>query len=143
MRDGGVAQLVERLLCKQEVVGSIPSASRVRVGWAALAGLRWLGWVGWRVARDWVAAGMLRWIGLRCAASSPLGGSWRAGLGGVVGPGSVRGGPGAWRLVFLDCESGSGAFLDAQDVSGGLSHAAGCGVGLGCWGIRIDGVWVV
>ena len=27
--DGGVAQLVERLLCKQEVVGSIPSASIV------------------------------------------------------------------------------------------------------------------
>ena len=30
--DGGVAQLVERLLCKQEVVGSIPSASIVLGG---------------------------------------------------------------------------------------------------------------
>ena len=30
--DGGVAQLVERLLCKQEVVGSIPSASIVLSG---------------------------------------------------------------------------------------------------------------
>jgi hypothetical protein len=26
-QDGGIAQLGERLLCKQEVVGSIPSAS--------------------------------------------------------------------------------------------------------------------
>jgi hypothetical protein len=27
MRDGGVAQLGERLLCKQEVIGSIPFTS--------------------------------------------------------------------------------------------------------------------
>lgn len=35
-RFGGIAQLGERLLCKQEVVGSIPSASTIRVdGWIA------------------------------------------------------------------------------------------------------------
>ena len=32
LANGGVAQLVERLLCKQEVVGSIPSASIMAAG---------------------------------------------------------------------------------------------------------------
>ena len=50
--DGGVAQLVERLLCKQEVVGSIPSASMVLVDvvgsaleqmWATMAPFNELG----------------------------------------------------------------------------------------------------
>ena len=35
LRIGGVAQLGERLLCKQEVVGSIPIASTMR-RWAGL-----------------------------------------------------------------------------------------------------------
>ena len=38
--NGGVAQLVERLLCKQEVVGSIPSASIV-LGGCGVVGAVW------------------------------------------------------------------------------------------------------
>ena len=65
--DGGVAQLVERLLCKQEVVGSIPSASIVRrvcmrclfagsVGWVFME----LGFVG-IVTRDAGGFGRVRY----------------------------------------------------------------------------------
>ena len=40
LRVGGVAQLGERLLCTQEVVGSIPSASTIFLWWV------WLSWGG-------------------------------------------------------------------------------------------------
>jgi hypothetical protein len=40
---GGVAQLVEHLLCKQGVVGSIPSASMLGCLWAALSAEAWMG----------------------------------------------------------------------------------------------------
>ena len=87
----------ERLLCKQEVVGSIPSASMAGV----LAG---------RAVTE-----RFCWFGLRGLASLPLGGAWRA-----------------WSVAlvfFIDCESGSGAFLDARDASVGLGCAVCCGRG--------------
>ena len=43
---GGVAQLVERLLCKQRVVGSIPVAS-----------IGWVGWILWCCRRCLVESG--------------------------------------------------------------------------------------
>ena len=45
--DGAIAQLGERLLCKQEVVGSIPSGS-TKFGWVRLSGL--LSLFSWRHA---------------------------------------------------------------------------------------------
>ena len=40
--DGAVAQLGERLLCKQEAVGSIPSSSTNKARWAGTRGRsRW------------------------------------------------------------------------------------------------------
>ncbi len=81
----------ERLLCKQEVVGSIPSASMVCLAWMAVVTERV--WV--RAARACVTA-----VG--------------RGVACVV-----------WGVVFfIDCESGSGASLDAQDVSGGFGGTA-------------------
>ena len=41
-RRGAVAQLGERLLCKQEVVGSIPSGSTILFGFAILFNVRLL-----------------------------------------------------------------------------------------------------
>jgi len=79
--------LGERLLCKQEVVGSIPSASRV----------------GWLSSQ--------KGFGVQAARGAPplLGGAWL-----VWSVGDV---------FFMDCESGSGASLDAQGVSVGLGGA--------------------
>ena len=96
----------ERLLCKQEVVGSIPSASRLWPCWACWP---WaLGVVtekrGCCLVRARVAAGV--WIGRGVACFC-----CRAGLAGAASDGV---------LFFMDCESGSGASLDAQDVSGGF-----------------------
>ena len=49
MRRGGLAQLGEHLLCKQGVVGSIPSSSTKRAaGWL---------WLGWSVV-DWLVDGL-------------------------------------------------------------------------------------
>jgi hypothetical protein len=112
---GGVAQLGERLLCKQEVVGSIPSASMAGP-WGWSSGLV-LG-VGWGVVTE--KSG----FGLRGVASPPLGGvrcrvvCWRIGWAALAGL------AGALRVFFMDCESGSGALLGAQDVSVGLGWAA-------------------
>ncbi|CCD00486.1 protein of unknown function (plasmid) [Azospirillum baldaniorum] len=44
-RHGGIAQLGERLLCKQEVVGSIPSASTRNLTLEGLVSRRW--WSPW------------------------------------------------------------------------------------------------
>ncbi len=54
----------ERLLCKQEVVGSIPSASMVCLAWFV--------WHGWLSSQRGFG------FGLRGLASLPLGGAWRA-----------------------------------------------------------------
>jgi len=85
--------LGERLLCKQEVVGSIPSAS-MAVLWGPCFG-------GWAVSSRK---------------------RWRFGLHGLASP--LLGGAGCcvarWVVFFVDCESGSGASLDAQDVSVGF-----------------------
>ena len=89
---GGVAQLGERLLCKQEVVGSIPSASRgARFGCAGLGG---------------AGCGVMEGFGIwALGAGSPRRGVWRLGLGraGLAVP--ICAG-----VFFVDCESGSGAF---------------------------------
>ncbi len=91
---GGVAQLGERLLCKQEVVGSIPSASMVCLACWSVLSQKGLGFgVHGRVATvGWVVSRAVR-----------------------------------WRVFFTDCESGSGASLDAQGVSVGLGDAVFCG----------------
>jgi hypothetical protein len=55
---------------------------------------------------------------------------WGAGCAGFV-------------VFFGDCESGSGAFLDAQDVSGGLDGMASA-VRFGrAWEVRDGLAWVV
>ena len=63
---------------------------------------------------------------------------------GVWGLASVRRGDLAGvDVVFVDCESGSGAFLDAQDVSGGLDGMASA-VRFGrAWEVRDGLAWVV
>ncbi len=49
-----------------------------------------------------------------------------------------------WRWFFMDCESGSGASLDAQDVSVGFWLCCGDAVGLGAYrGVRDGLAWVV
>ena len=97
----------ERLLCKQEVVGSIPSASMVLWGWAVVTER-----VEVRIAWACVIA-VGRGVG--CA---------------------VRG-----DVFFMDCESGSGASLGAQDVSGDLGGAVSVvgGAVLGCCGRSVTG----
>ena len=113
----------ERLLCKQEVVGSIPSASTVVgcAGEAVALGLRrrsrCVGFVvSWK-DRVWALG----------AGSLPLGGVWR--------PGSEV------RVFFMDCESGSGAFwarrtprwvlLGCESGLAGLAGVVRGGFGLG------------
>ena len=62
--------------------------------------------------------------------SLPLGGAWRAGFVAYV--------------FFMDCESGSGAFLDARDVSVGSGGAVLGRCGLGRYrGVRDGLAWVV
>ena len=121
----------ERLLCKQEVVGSIPSASMVRrlrlhgpPAWrvcGGVAGLAVLSWKDWlRMMRALVTAvgrgGAFVVCGRVCG---------RAVCGCVCGCAGL--------VVFIDCESGSGASLDARDVSGDL----------GCAAVWRCGSWVV
>ena len=91
--------MVERLLCKQEVVGSIPSASRARS-----VGLEELG----TLVEAHAGCGVLAWVsGTAC--------------GGFA---IARG------FVVLDCESGSGASLDAQGNSVVFWYHFG---GVGAW----------
>ena len=114
--------MAERLLCKQEVIGSIPIASRP--GLAGL-GLVWLGlalafaWLPWDRSLDQPGRARPRergaaWHGLRVA---------------------LRAGPRA-AVVLWRCESGSGAPLGAQGDSVGpcLAWRASAGLGLGPWG---------
>ena len=122
---GGVAQLGEHLLCKQGVVGSIPSTSMVRFG---LAGY----------GASAVPAGSARCLCVRAALDLSwfgfgFGAAW---LRYCRWAGRGAGVPGV--LVFVTCESGSGALLGAQDNSvasparGGsadLPHAMGGGEG--------------
>jgi hypothetical protein len=44
-KDGAIAQLGERLLCKQDVVGSIPSGSTILLGFLVLS----LNEIDWRL----------------------------------------------------------------------------------------------
>ena len=81
---GGLAQLGEHLLCKQGVVGSIPSASTSVLAWLAWCGCHGEDWVGspgaaWRAwverpcKRSGVLSLILRYAGLggmACAACS-------------------------------------------------------------------------
>jgi len=97
--------LGERLLCKQEVVGSIPSASMAcALAWPVLWHGLCFGVCAGAVGR--VVTEEMGRFGLHGVASPPLGGAGRVRLVGCV--------------FFMDCESGSGASLDAQDVSAGF-----------------------
>ena len=123
----------ERLLCKQEVVGSIPSASRLAGLWTGPGDVvtEKLG-LGWRLARVWLLLHSGRWF---CVIAVGRGMGWRS----VCRAGLVR------RLVlfFMDCESGSGASLDAQDISAGFGGAAflrRCRGGFGVFVIGWEGL---
>ena len=127
---GGVAQLGEHLLCKQGVVGSIPIASRAWLppGLVALGSgclQVWLPW-GLGVVTGWMG---LAWSARVGACLAGLMGSAWVRCTTAVGPGVAL--SRCVRVVFMDCESGSGALWArrASRVVSAMVPLQGCMVG--------------